>query len=373
MHEVNPLFSFTISAREGRARRGQLHTRAGVIDTPAFMPVGTQASVKSLTPDEVRATGAQIILNNAYHLYLRPGVELVERLGGLHRFQAWDGGILTDSGGYQIFSLSTLHKVSEDGLAFKSHIDGSEHFMSPEKAINTQQRLGADIIMSFDQPIAWGATRAQTQEATARTHRWAARGREAWNPAGGQALFGIVQGGFETDLRGESAEILTAMDFPGYSIGGLSVGEPKEMMWTMLDVATAVLPEEKPRYLMGVGTPTDLVRGVLQGVDMFDCVLPTRMGRNGSVFTWEGRLNLRNAQYETDAGPLDSRCSCAVCRTFTRAYLRHLLKAGEILAIRSLSYHNLSLYQQLMTAMREQLTAGTLTAWAEAFLRDYRD
>jgi queuine tRNA-ribosyltransferase len=336
------------------------------------MPVGTQASVKSLTPTEVKETGAQIILNNSYHLYLRPGVELVERLGGLHAFQAWDKGILTDSGGYQIFSLSSLHKVSEEGLAFRSHIDGSAHFMSPEKAVETQQRLGADIFMSFDQPIPWGATRDETQEATQRTHRWAARGKSAWRQETGQVLYGIVQGGFAEDLRRESAETLVAMDFPGYSIGGLSVGEPKDVMWAMLDITTPLLPTVKPRYLMGVGTPTDLVQGVALGVDMFDCVLPTRMGRNGTAFTWEGRLNLRNAQFEADAGPLDPQCSCAVCRTFSRAYLRHLLKAGEILAIRSLSYHNIAFYQQLMAKIRAEITAGTFTDWSTEFLKTYR-
>lgn len=363
----------TIHATEGRARRGAILVRGHLIDTPAFMPVGTQASVKGLTPDEVRQTGAQMILNNAYHLYLRPGVDLVERLGGLHAFEAWSGGLLTDSGGYQIFSLASLHQVAEEGLTFRSHIDGSEHFMSPEKAIQVQQRLGTDILMSFDQPIPWGATHEQTVEATARTHRWAERGRTAWNPDTGQALFGIVQGGFDADLRRESAATLVAMNFPGYSIGGLSVGEPKEVMWAMLDVTTPLLPIEKPRYLMGVGTPTDLVRGVLHGVDLFDCVLPTRMGRNGTAFTWEGRLNLRNAQYETDPGPLDPLCTCAVCRTFSRAYLRHLLKAGEILAIRSLSYHNVAFYQQLMALMREHIVAGTFTSWTETFLGTYRE
>lgn len=245
--------------------------------------------------------------------------------------------------------------------------------MSPEKAIEVQQRLGADIFMSFDQPIPWGATRAQTIEATQRTHRWAQRGKSVWNPDTGQVVFGIVQGGFEEDLRRESAQTLVAMDFPGYSIGGLSVGEPKEVMWPMLDVTTAELPETKPRYLMGVGTPKDLVHGVLLGVDMFDCVLPTRMGRNGTAFTWEGRMNLRNAQYETDPGPLDPHCTCTVCRTFSRAYLRHLLKAGEILAIRSLSFHNIAFYQQLMSRMRGHIAAGTLTPWAEEFLRSYRE
>jgi queuine tRNA-ribosyltransferase len=367
------LLGLTIAAREGRARRGTLLTRAGAIETPAFMPVGTQATVKSLTPAEVRATGARLILNNAYHLYLRPGVELIEALGGVHRFQAWDGAILTDSGGYQIFSLSPLHKVTEDGLTFRSHIDGSEHFMSPEKAIDVQQRLGTDILMSFDQPVPWGATRAQTQEATARTHRWAERGKAAWNPETGQLLFGIIQGGFEEDLRRESAATLRELDFPGYSIGGLSVGEPKPMMWEMLDVTTAEMPEDKPRYLMGVGMPADLVHGVLLGVDMFDCVLPTRMGRNGTAFTWAGRLNMRNAKYERDAGPLDPECDCAVCRTFTRAYLRHLLKAGEILAIRSLTYHNLCFYQQLTARMRAEIEAGTFTSWAREFLATHEE
>lgn len=367
------MFSLTISAVDGRARCGVLRTRAGAIDTPAFMPVGTQATVKSLTPTEVRETGAQIILNNAYHLYLRPGVDLVEELGGLHRFQAWDGAILTDSGGYQIFSLSPLHKVTEEGLTFRSHIDGSEHFMSPEKAIAVEQRLGADIIMSFDQPVPWQSTREQTIEITARTHRWAERGKGAWRPETGQALFGIVQGGFAEDLRRESAQTLVGLDFPGYSIGGLSVGEPKEVMWAMLDVTTAALPEDRPRYLMGVGMPTDLVRGVRLGVDMFDCVLPTRMGRNGTAFTWEGRMNLRNAQFERDTGPLDPQCSCQVCQTFSRAYLRHLLKAGEILAIRCLTYHNLSFYQQLMARMRMEIESGAFLAWAEDFLARYRE
>lgn len=337
------------------------------------MPVGTQASVKSLTPEQVRQTGTQIILNNAYHLYLRPGVELIERLGGLHRFEAWDGGILTDSGGYQIFSLSPLHKVSEEGLAFKSHIDGTEYFMTPEKAVDVQQRLGADIFMSFDQPIPWGATLEQTADTTRRTHRWAQRGKAAWRPESGQVLFGIVQGGFDEALRRESAEVLAAMDFPGYAIGGLSVGEPKEVMWAMLEITAALLPEQKPRYLMGVGTPTDLVHGVLLGVDMFDCVLPTRMGRNGTAFTWEGRLNLRNARYESDSGPLDPHCACAVCRTFSRAYLRHLLKAGEILAISSLSFHNVAFYQQLMTHLRGHIVAGTFTAWAQEFISSYSE
>ena len=371
--EVIPLLQLTILARDGRARRGALVTRAATIDTPAFMPVGTQATVKGLTPAEVRATGAQIILNNAYHLYLRPGVPLIEALGGVHAFQRWDGAILTDSGGYQIFSLAALHKVSEEGLDFQSHIDGSAHFMSPERAVETQLRLGSDILMSFDQPIPWGATREQTIEATQRTHRWAQRGLDAWRAVETeQALFGIVQGGFEGDLRRESAQALRAMDFPGYSIGGLSVGEPKEKMWEMLELTTPCLPEEKPRYLMGVGTPTDLVQGVLLGVDMFDCVLPTRMGRNGTVFTWEGRVNLRNAQFERDPAPLDAQCSCAVCQSFSRAYLRHLLKAGEILGIRSLSYHNIAFYQLLMQQIRAQISAGTFSAWSQEFLRSYR-
>jgi queuine tRNA-ribosyltransferase len=362
------MFRLTISHTDGAARRGRLTTRAGVIDTPAFMPVGTQATVKGQTPAQVRETGAQIILNNAYHLYLRPGVELIERFGGVHTFQGWNGAILTDSGGFQIVSLSTLHKLTEEGLTFRSHIDGSEHFMSPEKAIEVQQRLGTDILMSFDQPIPWGTSREQTAEATARTHRWAARGKAAWRPETGQTLFGIVQGGFEEDLRRESAETLAAMDFPGYSIGGLSVGEPKEYMWAMLSVTAPLLPMEKPRYLMGVGMPADLVRGVLLGVDMFDCVLPTRLGRNGAAFTAEGRLNMNNARFTDDAGPLDPQCACYTCRTFSRAYLRHLLKAEEILAAQALTHHNLAFYQTLMATMRAQIEAGTLQAWAAEFL-----
>jgi queuine tRNA-ribosyltransferase len=367
------LWQLRIQAEDGAARRGVLAMRAGAVDTPTFMPVGTQASVKSLTPREVRETGAQIILNNAYHLYLRPGVEIVERMGGMHRFQGWDGGILTDSGGYQIFSLSSLHTVGEEALVFRSHIDGSEHVMTPEKAIEVQTRLGADIMMSFDQPVPWGATREQTVEAMHRTHRWAARGLAAWQPESGQALFGIVQGGFEDDLRRESAQALTALDFPGYSIGGLSVGEPKERMWEMLAATLPLLPADRPRYLMGVGMPGDLVRAVRLGVDMFDCVLPTRMGRNGTALTWEGRLNLYNARFTADTGPLDPRCTCTVCATFARGYLRHLLKAGEILALRCLSYHNLAFYQQVMAAMREAIIAGTLDAWAADFLRIYPD
>ena len=361
---------FSIMATEGRARRGVVTTRAGIIDTPAFMPVGTQATVKGLTPAEVAGTGAQIILNNAYHLYLRPGVDLIESFGGVHKFQGWGGSILTDSGGYQIFSLAKLHKVSEDGLAFKSHIDGRDHFMSPEKAIDIQQRLGSDIMMSFDQPIAWGATREETRIATERTHRWAARGRAAWRQETGQALFGIVQGGFDAELRRESAQTLVAMDFPGYSIGGLSVGEPKEEMWAMLDITTPLLPAEKPRYLMGVGTPADLVRGVLHGVDMFDCVLPTRMGRNSTAFTWAGRQNMRNAKFATDPNPLDEKCPCDVCQNFSRAYLHHLLKAGEILALRCLSLHNITFYQQLMATIRTQIAAGTFAEWAAGYLSE---
>jgi queuine tRNA-ribosyltransferase len=346
--------------------------RAGDVDTPTFMPVGTQATVKGLSPDEVRETGAQIILNNAYHLYLRPGVDLVERLGGVHKFQGWEGGILTDSGGYQIFSLSALHQISEEGLRFKSHIDGSDHLMTPEKSIDTQQRLGTDILMSFDQPIPWGASRQDTATATARTHRWAERGRIAWRPETGQALFGIVQGGFETDLRVESAETLVGLDFPGYSIGGLSVGEPKEMMWGMLDVTTPYLPEQKPRYLMGVGTPTDLVRGVALGVDMFDCVLPTRNGRNALAFTDFGPLKMRNLKHRCDDRPIDPDCSCPACR-HSRGYLRHLFTAHEMLGPILLSAHNITYYQRLMADARGAIESGTFSEFFEAKLDCWRN
>ncbi len=364
----------TLHNTDGDARRTIINLRNNlVLETPIFMPVGTQCTVKGLTASEIKDTGAKIILNNAYHVYLRPGLDLIEHFGGLHKFQGWDGAILTDSGGYQIFSLSNLHKLTEEGLTFKSHIDGSEHFMSPEKAIETQQRMGADIFMSFDQPCPWGASREETIDATSRTHRWAKRGRDAWKPETGQALFGIVQGGFEMDLRKDSAKTLIDMDFPGYSIGGLSVGEPKPMMWEMLAEVTPLLPTEKPRYMMGVGTPADLIRGVALGVDMFDCVLPTRLGRNGTFYTREGKANLRNAKFERDDSPLDSNCTCRVCRTYSRGYLRHLLKSTEMVGVRSLSYHNTAFYQNLMAEIRLKIENNEFKSFANEFLGNFSE
>jgi len=359
---------FKLIKNDSKSRRGEMVTNHGTIQTPAFMPVGTQSTVKSLTAKEVKSTGAEIILNNSYHLYLRPGLDLIKRAGGLHKFQNWDKAILTDSGGYQIFSLSSLHKITEDGLKFKSHIDGSIHFMSPEIAVNVQSQYGADIFMSFDQPIHYGATYKQTLQATELTHRWAKRGLDVYDRSTGQGLFGIVQGGFDLELRKHSAQILKEMDFPGYSIGGLSVGEPKEVMWEMLPVVTDILPSDKVRYLMGVGTPTDLVRGVLNGVDIFDCVLPTRMGRNNTAFTSEGRLNMLNARFLEDFSPLDPNCDCETCQNYTRAYLRHLLKSKEILGIRALSYHNIYYYQTLMKNIRGAIENDTFAQFSKEYL-----
>jgi len=359
---------FNLIKTDGSARRGEVIANHSTIQTPAFMPVGTQATVKSLTAEEVKSTGAEIILNNSYHLYLRPGLELIKKAGGLHKFQNWDKSILTDSGGYQIFSLSSLHKITEDGLKFKSHIDGSIHFMSPEIAIETQSAYGADIFMSLDQPIPYGATLKKATEATELTHRWAKRGFDVYDKSTGQALLGIVQGGFDGELRKYSAETLSVINFPGYAIGGLSVGEPKEVMWEMLPIVTKVLPQTKVRYLMGVGTPTDLVRGVMNGVDIFDCVLPTRMGRNNTAFTSLGRLNMLNSKYTEDFLPLDPNCGCTTCKNYTRAYLRHLLKSKEILGVRALSYHNIFYYQNLMKNIRQSIESNTFKRFAKDYL-----
>ncbi len=336
--------------------------------TPVFMPVATQGSVKALTQAELVGLGAQIVLGNAYHLYLRPGIELIQRVGGLAGFMNWPGATLTDSGGYQVFSLAPLLEVSEEGVSFRSHIDGSEHLLTPESAIEIQHGIGADIIMAFDQPVGYPATREQAQEATARSDRWAERCMEAHCGKSEQALFGIVQGGFEADLRAESVRRLKDIPFDGYAVGGLSVGEPKDVMFGMLSATVPLLPETRPRYLMGVGTPSDIVRAVLCGVDMFDCVLPTRVGRNGTAYTANGKVNLKNARYGDDLGPLDPECECEVCKTHTRAYLRHMYKAGEILAARCLSYHNIYLYLRLMERIRERIAAGRFREFAEGFL-----
>jgi len=356
------------TAPDSAARLGRLHTPHGTIETPVFMPVGTQATVKTLDPDEVRALGAQIILGNTYHLYLRPGHDLVAEAGGLHRFMNWKGSILTDSGGFQVFSLSELRKITERGVKFRSHIDGSEHFLSPEKAIEIENALGADIIMAFDECTPYPCEHAYAKQSLERTSRWALRCKEAHRRPQDQALFGIIQGSTFADLRRQSAEEIVALDLPGYAIGGLSVGEPKDIMAQMLEVTVPLIPKDRPRYLMGVGSPEDLVEGVWRGVDMFDCVLPTRIARHGTVFVPEGKLTVRNAQFARDFRPLQEGCDCYTCRNFTRAYIRHLLKAEEILALRLCSIHNLRFLVRLMEEIRAALAADTFGAYRREFL-----
>lgn len=372
---ARPRFAFTIAARDGRARSGTIVMRRGEIRTPAFMPVGTAATVKAMKPEAVRATGADIILGNTYHLMLRPGAERVARLGGLHAFMNWQRPILTDSGGYQVMSLSELRKLTEDGVEFRSHLDGSRHMLSPERSMEIQRLLGSDIVMAFDECPRADRPLAEIGASMELSMRWAARSRAAFDAGGthaeGAALFGIQQGALDEGLRARSAEALCAIGFDGYAIGGLAVGEGQEAMFATLDFAPAMLPEDRPRYLMGVGKPDDLVGAVLRGVDMFDCVLPTRSGRNGQAFTWAGPLNLRNARHAEDAGPLDPRCACPTCATYSRAYLHHLQKSGEILGAMLVTEHNLSFYQQLMAAMREAIAGGRMDDFAAAFARDY--
>lgn len=349
---------------------GALTTAHGVIETPVFMPVGTQATVKTLTPDDLRALGAQIILGNAYHLYLRPGSSLVQSFGGLHGFMAWDRSILTDSGGFQVFSLGHLRQLSEEGVTFRSHLDGSSHLFTPESVVRIQEELGSDIAMVLDECTPYPSTEDETRVSFERTTRWAARARAAHTRAD-QAQFGIVQGGMFPELRRESAAGLTELDFPGYAIGGLSVGEPKALFYEMMAVSTAALPAEKPRYVMGVGAPEDLFEAVAHGVDMFDCVLQTRLGRNGALFTRSGRMNIRNARFKIDPGPIDPGCDCYTCRTFTAAYLHHLFRAEELLAYRLASLHNLRWTIQLVEEMRARIRAGTFTAFHREFLAGY--
>ena len=336
---------------------------------PAFAPVGTQATVKTVSPLELEQVGASLILSNTYHLYLRPGAETIERLGGLHEFMRWPHPILTDSGGYQVFSLQGLRQIDEDGVTFRSHIDGSQHRFTPERVVAIQEALGADIIMCFDE-CAPPQDREYNTQAMERTHRWAERCLQACTRSD-QALFGIVQGGVFADLRAQSARFVTRLGFAGYAIGGLSVGESKEEMHAMLDVVTPLLPEDRPRYLMGVGSPEDLFEGIARGVDLFDCVLPTRIARNGGLLTRHGRLNIRNAQFAQDRSPIEQDCDCYTCRTFSRAYLRHLFKAGEVLGLRLATIHNLHLMLNLMAEIRESILDGTFTALREAFLGAY--
>jgi queuine tRNA-ribosyltransferase len=341
-----------------------------VVETPAFMPVGTAGAVKAVTPRDLREAGAQIVLANTYHLMLRPGDELVARLGGLHGFTGWDGPFLTDSGGYQVFSLAALRELDEEGVSFRSHLDGSAHRLTPERSMAVQMNLGADIAMAFDECPPWPAAREAVAEATARTTRWARRSRSAHRRAD-QWLFGIVQGGVHLDLRAKSAGELVELDFPGYGIGGLSVGEPKDDMWRVLDHLHPRLPAAKPRYLMGVGTPEDLLDAVARGVDLFDCVLPTRNARNGQLFTSEGRLSIRNARHRADERPLDPRCGCHACRTASRAYLRHLHLANEMTAATLMTIHNLAFYLDTLRQIRQSLRLGRFEAFRQETLRAF--
>ncbi|WP_347303966.1 tRNA guanosine(34) transglycosylase Tgt [Croceibacterium sp. TMG7-5b_MA50] len=367
-------FDFAVHATDGRARTGTITMRRGEIRTPAFMPVGTAATVKAMKPDSVRATGADIILGNTYHLMLRPGAERVARLGGLHRFMRWDRPILTDSGGYQVMSLAALRKLTEEGVTFRSHLDGSKHLISPERSMEIQRLLGSDIVMCFDECPRADRPLAEIEASMELSMRWARRSRDAFDAGGehaaGAALFGIQQGALDERLRARSAAALREIGFDGYAIGGLAVGEGQEAMFATLDFAPEQLPADRPRYLMGVGKPDDLVGAVERGVDMFDCVLPTRSGRNGQAFTWNGPINLRNAIHAEDERPVDERVVSDASR-FSRAYLHHLHRSGEILGAMLLTEHNLAFYQQLMAAMREAIAAGRFAEFAAEFRRNY--
>jgi queuine tRNA-ribosyltransferase len=363
---MNDRLPFRLLASDGAARRGEIVTRHGTIQTPVFMPVGTLASVKALTTEHLRQLGPEIILNNTYHLMLRPGVDLLENLGGVHRFMNWDRAVLSDSGGFQVYSLASIRKVREEGVEFRSHIDGSAHFLSPETSIDIQQRMGVDVAMAFDECPAYGMAHAEVERSMELTHRWARRSLAA--RTGASALFGIVQGGIHHDLRKRSAEEIGAIDFDGVAIGGVSVGEPKEEMLDVMRFTAPLLPADKPRYLMGVGTPEDLLDGVAAGIDMFDCVMPTRNARNGSLFTSRGKVAIKNARYAADQRPLDPGCSCLTCRTVSRAYLRHLYITGEIAAMVYNTIHNVSFYLDLMRGIRHSIASNSLQAFRDAFL-----
>ncbi|MBI2910412.1 MAG: tRNA guanosine(34) transglycosylase Tgt [Chloroflexi bacterium] len=382
-------FSFELITSASGARAGLIRTPHGEIPTPAFMPVGSQGTVKTVAPDELKDLGAKIILGNTYHLYLRPGVEVIEKAGGLHRFMGWDGPILTDSGGFQVFSLGHLRRLSEDGALFRSHIDGSEHLLTPEKAIDIQHALGADIIMPLDECPPHDALPAAVRSALERTYRWAERCRKHWIPrtevrgiglSGDvrqhdeptQALFGIVQGGLDAAMRRESAEGMVSLGFDGYGLGGLSLGEAKEVTYRIIEETAPFLPEDKPRYLMGVGSPEDLVEAVARGIDMFDCVLQTRVARNGAFLTKRGRLNIRNAQFREHFGPIEDGCDCYTCRHFTAAYLHHLFRCEELLAYRLATLHNLRFTVRFMEDMRRAILDGSFESFRAGFLHDYR-
>lgn len=364
-------FALEIAARDGRARTGVLKTPRGEIRTPAFMPVGTAATVKAMKPRDVRATGADIILGNTYHLMLRPGAERVARLGGLHKFMNWDRPILTDSGGFQVMSLAQLRTISEDGVRFQSHIDGSAHHLTPERSMEIQRLLGSDIVMAFDECTPFPASHETARTSMELSMRWAGRSRRAFDDLGGRdagsALFGIVQGGVYQDLRAESAAALREIGFEGYAVGGLAVGEGQELMFEVLDHTVPHLPDDRPRYLMGVGKPDDIVGAVMRGIDMFDCVLPTRSGRNAQAFTRRGTVNFKNARHLDDPRPLDETCRCTLCRNYSRAYMAHLVRAGEILGAMLLTEHNLTYYQDLMEGLRQAIAVGRLQHFAAEF------
>jgi queuine tRNA-ribosyltransferase len=368
-------FTFSISATDGAARTGAIAMQRGEIRTPAFMPVGTAATVKAMRPEEVRASGADIILGNTYHLMLRPGAERVAKMGGLHKFMGWERPILTDSGGYQVMSLSELTKVTDEGVSFASHLDGSRHMLSPERSIEVQRLLDSDIIMQFDQLVATTSMRQQQADAMERSIRWAKRSREEFDRRGEHAeraaIFGIQQGALDEELRKASADALIDIGFDGYAVGGLAVGEGQEAMLRCLDFAVDMLPADKPRYLMGVGKPDDIVEAVARGIDMFDCVLPTRSGRTGQAFTADGPLNMRNARFAEDPEPIEPRCPCPACTTFSRAYVHHLVKAGEILGAMLMTQHNLWFYQRLMKGLRAAIAQETLETFASNFLERY--
>jgi queuine tRNA-ribosyltransferase len=369
-------FSFSISATDGAARTGLITMQRGEIRTPAFMPVGTAATVKAMRPAEVRAAGSDIILGNTYHLMLRPGAERVAKLGGLHRFMGWEGPILTDSGGYQVMSLSELTKVSEEGVSFASHLDGSRHMLSPERSVEVQRLLDSDIIMQFDQLVPTTSKREQQVEAMERSIRWARRSRVEFDRGDAHAeraaIFGIQQGALDEGLRRASADALIDIGFDGYAVGGLAVGEGQQAMLGCLDFAVDMLPSERPRYLMGVGKPDDIVEAVMRGIDMFDCVLPTRSGRTGQAFTADGPLNIRNARHAEDPEPIEPGCLCPACNSFSRAYIHHLVKAGEILGAMLMTQHNLWFYQRMMQDLRKAISAQRLQAFAIEFLQRYR-
>ena len=360
---------FKVSATDGNARSGRVETAHGGFDTPAFMPVGTAATVKAMRPESVKETGAQIILANTYHLMLRPSAERIERLGGLHEFMNWQGPILTDSGGFQVMSLSDLRKMTEKGVTFRSHIDGSRHELTPERSMNIQRMLDANITMAFDECTPFPATVEQATQSMQLSMRWAARSKDAFVERNGYGLFGIVQGGVYRELREQSCEALKTLGFDGYAIGGLAVGEGQEAMFDVLDYTPGFLPEDRPRYLMGVGKPDDLVGAVMRGIDMFDCVLPTRSGRTSQAFTRFGAINLRNTRHKDDPRPLDEYCTCPACKDYGRAYLHHLVKTGEILGAMLLTWHNLHYYQELMTGIRTAIGEGELKAFAADFAK----